>query len=386
MAFSVLVSIVASVASAAPSKSALEELQRQQDSIKQELQNIQSQINSLEYEQSVATAKKQVLDQQVTLTQEGIDNLTAQIEQCGLLIEEKEEEVEEAIDKENAQWDLYKIRMRAMEENGRISYYAIIFGATDFSDMLFRIDAIASIMEHDEQLYEDFVEARQDTQTKKAELEDTKADMEEIKQELIEQESILEEQVAEAEALISEIQSKTDEARDLYNQKSIEEDKIKDEISEMEEALKKASAGVVGTGQFIWPSATSTYVTSYFGPRNTGIPGASTNHKGVDIGAKYGTNVLAADGGTVLTATYSSSYGYYVTISHGNGYTTLYAHMSKLLVSSGDTVSQGDVVGLCGATGIANGAHVHFEVWQNGTRINPLQFFSSGSYTVSPSA
>ncbi len=381
MALSVLVSIIASTVGAAASKSALEELKKQREQIQQEMQEVQSEINSLQYEQSVAIAKKTVLDQQIELTQRGIDNLTEQIEQYGLLIEQKQEEVEQRQSEEEDQWELYKIRMRAMEENGTISYYAIIFGASDFADMLVRMDTVESIINYDQNLYKTMVAAREATEQAKVDLQATAEEMEEAKDELTVEEANLEEQLEEAAAVISELNLTIEEQQELYNTKSAEEDEIKDQIVKMEKELEEMAARTVtGTGSFSWPSAVSTRVTSGFGARNTGIPGASTNHKGIDIGASYGTDVLACDSGTVLTATYSSSYGYYVTISHGNGYTTLYAHMSRLGVSAGQTVSKGQTIGKVGATGIANGAHIHLEIWKNGVRVNPLNYFSNYTY------
>ena len=118
-------------------------------------------------------------------------------------------------------------------------------------------------------------------------------------------------------------------------------------------------------------------ITSPFGPRNTGIPGASTNHKGVDIGGVgYTTEVHAAKAGTVIVSQRSSSYGEYVVVSHGSGNTTLYAHMSSRSVSVGDYVDQGDVLGITGSTGISSGPHLHFEITENGSRVNPLNYLT----------
>ncbi len=377
MALSVMLTIIASTASATASQSALDALEKQHEAIQQEMREIEAQINSLQYEEAAAQGKKQVLDQQIALTERGIDNLNDQITEYGNLIVEKQDEVEEYEREEAEQWDLFKVRIRAMEENGTISYYAILFEARDFSDMLSRMDVVESIMDYDKQLYNNLIDAREATSQAKQDLEDTVSAMEDTRAELEEQQALLETQVEEAVALISELNLTIDEQRELYNEKSEEEDKIKDEITAMEKALEEASrATTVGTGILGWPSDSYYTITSGFGPRNTGIAGASTNHKGIDIGAAYGSNVLACDSGTVLTAQYSSSYGNYITISHGNGITTLYAHMSKLLVSKGDTVSKGQVIGLVGATGIANGAHIHLEVWVNGTRVNPVNYVS----------
>ena len=102
-------------------------------------------------------------------------------------------------------------------------------------------------------------------------------------------------------------------------------------------------------------------------------PGASTNHMGVDIGASYGSAIYAVKSGTVVGSKYSwGGYGNYVEIDHGNGNFTLYAHMSERLVEVGEHVEQGEVIGLCGSTGISTGPHVHYEIWENYSRINPL--------------
>ena len=388
MALSVLVSVMMATAGAAPTQSQIDKLEQERDQIQQQMQDIESEINSLEYEQSVAMAKKSVLDQKVDLTQQEIDNLTAQIAEYEVLIDEKEVEVRKAEIAEEDQWDQYKVRIRAMEENGTISYFAIIFGARDFTDMLGRIDVVDSIMDYDEQLYQDLVSAREATEKAKADLEAAVVAMGERQDSLVESQALLEQQVEESIQLLTQLEENISAKEELYAQVSAEEDKLKDEIMELEEALKNAATGVVGTGNFIWPSQYSSYITSLFGLRGSPTAGASSNHKGVDIAGSgiYGTNVLASDGGTVLTSAYSSSYGNYITISHGNGYTTLYAHMSKRLVSAGDSVSQGQVIGLVGSTGISTGAHLHFEVWENGTRINPLSFFDSSTYTISPNA
>lgn len=133
---------------------------------------------------------------------------------------------------------------------------------------------------------------------------------------------------------------------------------------------------------FIWPSTDSYYITSLFGDRAHPITGAVDNHSGIDIGASFGTNVLASTGGVVKTATYHSSYGNYVLIEHANGYQTLYAHMSQLKVHAGSSVVQGQTVGLVGSTGDSTGPHIHFEVWLNGGRVDPLDYFPETLYTI----
>lgn len=133
---------------------------------------------------------------------------------------------------------------------------------------------------------------------------------------------------------------------------------------------------VVGNGSYIWPSDSSSRVTDYFGSRTHPVTGKPDDHYGIDIGAGHGTNILAADSGRVVTAEWHWSYGNHAIIDHGDGRRTLYAHMSVLAVNAGQEVTQGDVIGLVGATGVVKGAHLHFETHVNGVRVDPLSYFS----------
>lgn len=349
--------------------------------LQQQIRDITSQINSLEFDRASALAQKKVLDDRINLNLLMIDNLNQQIEEYGRLIVEKEEEVQQCTLRENEQWDKYKIRVRSMEINGSISYYAILFGARDFSDLLSRIDIVSSIVDYDEALYDRLVQARKETEQAKEELENTKADAELRRQDLEEAQVELERLRVEAEDFVKQIQENLDAARDLYAQMEGREDQIRSEIARVEEEIRRQNLQTMGTGTFRWP-CDATYITSGFGGRNTGIPGASTNHMGVDIGTGYGAPVYAADTGTVLVSAYDQwGYGNYVTISHGNGYTTIYAHMSQRVVSAGTQVQKGQLIGYTGSTGIANGPHLHFEIRENGSAVNPLNFFNKSYFS-----
>ena len=159
-----------------------------------------------------------------------------------------------------------------------------------------------------------------------------------------------------------------------------EEEEIRRQIKKKEEELAAQMAAAqidwtASAGGYIWPESVSRRITSPMGSRNTGIPGASTNHKGVDIGGVgYTTTVVATKAGVVITSERSSSYGEYVVISHGPGNTTLYAHMSSRSVKEGDVVTQGQAIGITGSTGISRGAHLHYEITEGGVRVDPLTY------------
>jgi murein DD-endopeptidase MepM/ murein hydrolase activator NlpD len=128
---------------------------------------------------------------------------------------------------------------------------------------------------------------------------------------------------------------------------------------------------VRGTGELLWPVPGHRTVTSGFGIRLHPVFRVHRQHLGIDIGAPHGARVVASDTGTVITSEYDRSYGHYIVISHGNGMTTLYAHLSSRGVRRGDVVVRGDTIGRIGSTGVSTGPHLHFEVMINGSRVNP---------------
>lgn len=128
------------------------------------------------------------------------------------------------------------------------------------------------------------------------------------------------------------------------------------------------------TGSFRWPC--SGRITSRFGYRNTGIRGATRNHKGIDIACARGTPIYAADGGRVIFSGYKGAMGYVVIIDHNNGYVTYYEHNGSLLVSAGQTVYKGQQIAKAGRSGVASGVHCHFGIQRNGSYVNPLNYLS----------
>lgn len=381
LALSVLYIAVNSFTASAVTQSQIDNLKKQQKEYEKKKAEIQSQINSLEYQQSTALAKKAVLDTQIKLTQDQIENITEQIETYTQLIADKQNEVIQAQATEDAQWALFKVRMRTMEENGTISYISVIFNANSFSDLLARLDIVGEIMQYDQNLFQKYKAAKQATIQAKESLEEAKAGQEADKAELQVRQTELQTQLSAANALLQEIENNIEAAKELYQQEKEAAESIQNEINKKVEELKKQQNGKVqGTGKLTWPTPSSMIVTSQFGMRKHPVYGDYRMHYGIDIGAKYGADILAADSGTVIISEYNSSYGNYVVISHGSGVTTLYAHMSSRLVKEGDNVNQGNVIGKVGSTGASTGAHLHFEVSINGSRVNPLNYFTG--YTI----
>ena len=355
----------------------IDALQDDADALGEQRAELESQLEALADDKSQALARKNLLDSQIANTNARIANVEAQIAQYDALITQTQAELDQAEADEAEQMEVFHQCVRAMEEGGTISYWSVLFNAVDFSDLLGRLDAANEIMEFRQSVVDELRRLQEEIAGKKADLETQRTAQEDAKTELEATLSELDAQRAEANALVAEIENNESEYQTALDEIDAEEEAIQAEIVRLSRELAAANGDTgAALGGYIWP-VSSRRITSPFGPRNTGIPGASTNHNGVDIGGVgYTTEVHAAKAGTVIVSQRSSSYGEYVVVSHGSGNTTLYAHMSSRSVSVGDYVDQGDVLGITGSTGISSGPHLHFEITENGSRVNPLNYLT----------
>ena len=347
---------------------------------------LESKLDALKDDKSQALAKKQLLDQKVTNTAAQIKNVEAQIADYAALITQTEAELLDAQQREEAQYELFCTRVRAMEERGKVSYWSVLFKAESFTDLLGRLDIVNEIMDADQAVIDQLQALQVEIEGKKASLEASKAESEAAKADLVAKKTELDAQRKEAIALVNEINDNENEYKETLDELDKEEERIQAMIVKKSKELAAQQAAQNGgtsnaaLGGYIWP-VSSHYITSTFGGRASPGGIGSTNHKGIDIGrVGYTTEIHAAKAGTVIVSQYSSSYGNYVVVSHGSGNTTLYAHMSSRKVSVGAYVNQGDVLGVTGSTGHSTGPHLHFEISENGVRINPLNYLTG--YTL----
>ena len=336
----------------------IDELEEEAKNLKRQRKQVEQDLASLRDDRSTMLQRINLLTQQINITQDEIAVTESKIAGFDVLLAQTAYELDENQKEEERCYALFCERARVMEEAGTVSYWAVLFQAERFSDLLGRLSDIQEVLNYDQSVLDNLRDIRAQIQEKQATQEDLKADRE------------------ESNALVEEIEANIEEYQELWAQLDAEEDAIQEEILEKtEELARQMGWGQASAGGYIWPVSTSKRITSPMGGRNTGIPGASTNHKGVDIGGVYYTSdIYATKAGVVIKSELSSSYGNYVVIRHGTGNTTLYAHMSKRLVKEGDVVSQGQVIGITGCTGISNGPHLHYEITENGSRVDPLQY------------
>lgn len=385
-----------SPAAAAVTQADIDALKGDAKDLAQEKKDIQAQIDKLSSDISTTMERKRLLDGQIGLTEQEIGNKEEEIAAYEDLIAQTAAELADAEAKEEAQYELFCKRVRAMEEQGKVEYWSVLFRANSFSDLLGRLDVVNEIMEYDQRVIDDLKTLQAVTAEKKAELEGQKSASEEAKAELETKKQDLDRRREEANALVSKLQQQKQDQEDAMDDLSAEEEQVQARIKalikkmEEEEAARRAAAGQSGPtsnpGGYIWP-VSSRYVTSTVGGRESPGGIGSTNHKGTDIGrVGYNSSVYAAKDGQVIISEYSSSYGNYVVVYHGPGNSTLYAHMSSRKVSVGQQVKQGDVLGITGSTGHSTGPHLHFEVKENNTIINPIAKGYLTGYTLAKSA
>ncbi len=395
-------------ASAATTQSEIDALKSQKSALSEQASEYQATINSLRGKQSNQVELKTALDSKLALTNQQIMNLEEQIKLHDGLIEQKTKEVDEAQKVADEQLEKYKTRIRAMEESGRYNYIEVLFGANSISEFLSLIDDIGDIMKSDKELEENYKESVVNLKAVKSEYEKAQAEMKENKAELAVLKDSLQSDINEAANVIrslqSDINANASVLSGLQSQESALQSQINAKVKQLNEQKKAEEAAqrekeqqnnknnndsgntsggsAVGTGNLVWPSY-STYITSRQGPRTHPVTGEYKNHGGTDVGAGYGSAIYAADSGRVVESSdgWNGGYGNYVMIDHGNGMQTLYAHMSSRAVSAGQTVSRGQTIGYVGSTGMSTGAHLHFEMYINGARVNPQSRYPGVSFT-----
>ena len=358
-------------------------------------------IRTLTENKALIIDRKAALDKRIELNRENIDLMNEQIDAYETLIEEKAREYADAVEAENTQSDLFRKRVRAMEEGGSYSYIAFLFAAESVSDFLSRLGDIDDIMHYDRQLEDDLRESRARVDQLKKEYVRIQEEQSAVRDELTGKKELLDGQIEAACRLIESLEENTDDARAEYD--AIEKAEAEAYAAEQQairqyaaeqyalqlaaRAAQQQAAGGTGTyagasgafsGSFIWP-VDSTYVSSGYGGRSAPTAGASTYHQAIDISAAAGSPIYAAANGTVTIATYNNGLGNYVSIAHDGSTSTRYSHMTNYIVQPGQYVTQGQIIGYVGATGIATGNHLDFAVTSNGQQVDPLQYYDTSA-------
>ena len=373
-------------ASSAQIQQEIDKLEAKNAEIQKQINAIQSQYDASYGEMADMVAYKDAIDQEMTLLSSKIETTNAQITAYSQLIADTQDELDVARDELRALSEAHRERVRVMEEEGNVSYWEVIFQANSFTDLLDRINMVEEINAADRRRMQQMRIAADIVTATQMNLESEKVSLEETRSQLAVDEEALEEKRAEADLLLVELEKKAEEFEYLLEESEALQEELMQEIAAKEAALKEAKhdeylkklalQGDNPPSNATWITPVSGYkLTSPFGMRKHPVLGVVRMHNGVDMACAQGTPIYATRAGKVTKVAYQAGgAGNYVSINHLDGFSSIYMHMTHYVVSAGQTVSRGQLIGYVGNTGLSTGPHLHFGISYAGTYVNPLAY------------
>lgn len=357
--------------------------QSDRNALQDKINKAKNELKDIQNSQKDAESELEKLTIQVSDAEEELASLKLELSNLESSISDKETEISNKQEEIKRKEKLLQERLVALYEAGDATYLDVLLGSQSLLDFLSKYAIVEQIVDADTALITDLEDAKKSLETEKSELEESKAKVKELKdkQEIKNNELKILKKSKQAEVdKLSDAEKAKQEDIDTYNDAM---KKIDEELSRIgkdaEERLNQN--GVKFDGSFIWP-CNNKYVTSRMKWR------WGRWHKGIDIGARY-ESVYAAASGYAYNSTNPGGYGTYVVVFHGDGYATLYGHLSSSHISNGQYVKQGQVIATSGNTGGSSGAHLHFEIRQSTSMsnffgqnwLNPLDYLPGG-YTI----
>ena len=381
-----MVPMSARAASSSEIQKEIDALEEQNAAIQRELDAIQSQYDENYSNMASTVEQKAAIDQEMTLLSNKIATTNEQIAAYGQMIADTQDQLEKAQEELRDLSEQHRERIRVMEEKGNLTYWEVIFEANSFMDLLDRLNMVEEINEADRKRIEEMRIASDLVTATQLTLESEKQTLEESRVQLAADEEALEEKRAESDELLRELEKQSEEYERLMAESEILQDELMLEIAAKEKELaaakydeylaKLALQGENPPSDATWVTPVSGYtITSPFGMRVHPILGTSRMHNGIDMACAQGTPIYATRAGTVTVASYQAGgAGNYVSINHLDGFASIYMHMTNYVVSAGQSVSQGQLIGYVGSTGLSTGPHLHFGISYAGTYVNPLAY------------
>lgn len=417
-----MISIPMAIPTTVSAEDSISDLEQQLQQLEQENQKYQkilddtkSDIAEKEEYKSALVSKVQVLDEKIAVTREKISSLNDDIK-------EKQDAYDKGLSEVEDQFDALANRLRILYMSGNATDLEIIFGAKDFSDLIDKMELVKSLANSDKELISEIQTKLDELSTKKEALEADKKDLETQQASLKSDQDEFNKLISDNDEILKNLYASNSKAQNSLESAALQSDEIEAKISQYYAAQKaaaehaaQASQSSSSSGSSSSSSSSSSSGSSSSGSSSSGsssviVPSGSGfawptpgfvslssewfedrevyNHGGIDIAGAgiMGTPVVAAADGTVVATNSSCThnwgksyscgcgggYGNYVMISHAGGKMTVYGHLTSLTVSSGQTVSRGQVIGYVGSTGNSTGPHLHYECRLNGVRYNPM--------------
>ena len=369
------------------------EIQEEIDALEERNDEIQAQINALQrqYDQNYSSMEEMVeqkntIDQELTLLSTQVETINAQIMAYTQMIADTQDELEVSEARLRELNEAHRERIRAMEEEGGLTYWEVIFEANSFTDLLDRLNMMEEISASDQRRLQEMRVAADIVAATQLNLEAAKDELEQTRLELDAVQETLEQRRREADEILAELAIKSEEFEALLDQSEAMQDDLMREIALKEKELadakyeerlaQLAAAGDAPPSNATWITPVSGYtLTSPFGMRVHPVLGYARMHNGIDMACAQGTPIYATRAGKVTVASFQAGgAGNYVSINHLDGFSSIYMHMTHYVVSVGQSVSAGQLIGYVGSTGISTGPHLHFGISYAGSYVNPLAY------------
>lgn len=418
-----MISIPMAIPTVVSAEDSISDLEQQLQQLEQENQKYQkilddtkSDIAEKEEYKSALVSKVQVLDEKIAVTREKISSLNDDIK-------EKQDAYDKGLSEVEDQFDALANRLRILYMSGNATDLEIIFGAKDFSDLIDKMELVKSLANSDKELISEIQTKLDELSTQKESLEADKKDLETQQSSLKSDQDEFNKLISDNDEILKNLYASNSKAQNSLESAALKSDEIESKISEYYAAQKAAAEQAAQAAQSSSSSSSSSSGSSSSSSSGSSSSGSSSsgsssvivpsgsgfawptpgfvsrssewfedrevyNHGGIDIAGAgiMGTPVVAAADGTVIATNSSCThnwgksyscgcgggYGNYVMISHAGGKMTVYGHLTSLTVSTGQTVSRGQVIGYVGSTGNSTGPHLHYECRLNGVRYNPM--------------
>lgn len=364
----------------------IEEVEARQEELQKENEELEAKIEALRSDEAQVLEYQAVLEEKISLTEQKIDAARESIQVMDREVSALEQKLELSRKEYQHTLDVFAERIKTLYKAGSVTTLEILLSSSSFSDFAMRSELMSSVTRHDEQLVDKIQEYLEKTQEDREKVQKMRQEEAQIKKELEadrkELEELYEENnqiVADLEAQQGQVQAAIEaneeedaaldaELTELIRQKNEEEERRRQELADQGLPDNPSVPGLHDGFNPCWPlpGVGIGNITGHFGDMYSNGP-----HNGLDIGASYGTPIVASQAGEVIYADYHYSWGNNVLIRHNSTFSTRYAHMSSIAVSVGQYVEQNQVIGYVGSTGYSFGNHLHFEVYVDGYRVNP---------------
>lgn len=362
----------------------LDAAEQKQQKLKEEKKALEKKLDNIQDFTDDVSKYVSTLDMQMTNLLDNIDANKEDIEDIKQEIQSVNEEYDNALSRQQEQYDGMKAHIKYMYENSDSNYLVYLMKSRTLAEFLSREEYVEKVTNYDkvllnkyQQVLDEVTIARQKAEEKQREVTATKNSLKYEKEKL---EQLSDEKTRQIKIYQGLVADNRQNVASYVAQIADQEKEVeailregRDKISQSEKSGDTVQI-MPTNGEYAWPLPVSGRITSTFGYRKAPTAGASSYHKGVDIAVNTGTNVLACKEGKVVTAAYSSSAGNYVAIYHGGGIYSYYMHCSQLKTSVGKHVEKGQVIARSGSTGISTGPHLHFAMYKSGNYVNPMYY------------